>query len=144
MPAKSVFISHATRDDAQVKELRHNLEFLDVLVWTDSENLTAGGAGWLQWWLQDGWYALRLRLSCHNYGMSVRTTIDLPDDLYAILRRRAAAESTSIRSLITDAVRTSIQPRTGRRVTGPLVGKRGDKPAPGSPDRENPYDVLFA
>ena len=43
MPAKSVFISHATRDDAQVKELRHNLELLDVLVWTDSENLTAGG-----------------------------------------------------------------------------------------------------
>ena len=44
MPAKSVFISHATRDDAQVKELRHNLELLHVLVWTDSENLTAGAA----------------------------------------------------------------------------------------------------
>ena len=44
MPAKSVFISHATRDDAQVKELRHNLELLDVLVWTDSENLNAGAA----------------------------------------------------------------------------------------------------
>jgi len=28
-------------------------------------------------------------------------------------------------------------------VTAPLVGKKG-KPAAGSPDRENPYDVLFA
>jgi hypothetical protein len=42
MPAKSVFISHTTRDDAQVKELRNNLELLDLVIWTDSENLTAG------------------------------------------------------------------------------------------------------
>jgi tetratricopeptide (TPR) repeat protein len=44
MPAKSVFISHATRDDAQVRELRHSLELLEVLVWTDSENLTVGAS----------------------------------------------------------------------------------------------------
>jgi hypothetical protein len=75
--------------------------------------------------------------------MSVRTTIDLPDDLYATLRQRAAAERTSIRALITDAVESRLGPKRSRPVTGPLVGKKG-RSAPGSPDRENPYDVLFA
>jgi hypothetical protein len=75
--------------------------------------------------------------------MSVRTTIDIPDDLHAALRRRAAEEGASIRSLITGAIEGKFRPRPSRRVTGPLVGKKG-KPAAGSPDRENPYDVLFA
>jgi len=77
--------------------------------------------------------------------MSVRTTIDIPDDLHAELRRRAAAEHTSIRSLVTAAIETKFRPRPSKYVTGPLVGKRGKgKPGAGSPDRENPYDVLFA
>lgn len=76
--------------------------------------------------------------------MSVRTTIDLPDDTYIALRRRAADERTSIRALITDAIDSKYRTIRSRPVTGPLVGKRGGKPAPGSPDRENPYDVLFA
>jgi hypothetical protein len=75
--------------------------------------------------------------------MSVRTTIDIPDDLHAELRRRAAAEHTSIRSLVTSAIETRFRPRPSRTVKGPLVGKKG-KPRAGSPDRENPYDVLFA
>ncbi len=75
--------------------------------------------------------------------MSVRTTIDIPDDLHAALRKRAAAERTSIRSLITGAIESQLRPRSSRRVTGPLVGKKG-KPAASSPDTENPYDVLFA
>ncbi len=75
--------------------------------------------------------------------MSVRTTIDLPDEVHAELRRRSAAERTSIRKLITGAIERELRPNTSVRVTGPLVGKRG-KPAAGSPDTENPYDVLFA
>jgi hypothetical protein len=75
--------------------------------------------------------------------MSVRTTIDIPDDLHAALRRRAIAERTSIRSLITTAIESKFRSRPSRPVTGPLVGKKG-KAAAGSPDRENPYDVLFA
>jgi hypothetical protein len=75
--------------------------------------------------------------------MSVRTTIDIPDDLHAALRQLAATERTSIRSLITEAIESKFRPRPSRPVTGPLVGKQG-KAAPGSPDRENPYDVLFA
>ncbi len=82
-------------------------------------------------------------ISCHNYGMSVRTTIDLPDDLYGALRQRATDERTSIRALITDAIESKFRPRRSKPVTGPLVGRKG-KPASGSPDRENPYDVLFA
>jgi hypothetical protein len=75
--------------------------------------------------------------------MSVRTTIDIPDDLHAALRQLAAAERTSIRSRITGAIESKLRPRASRPVTGPLVGRKG-KPAPGTPDRENPYDVLFA
>jgi plasmid stability protein len=75
--------------------------------------------------------------------MSVRTTIDIPDDLHAALRQRAAAEHTSIRALITGAVESEFRPQPPRPVTAPLVGKKG-RPAAGSPDRENPYDVLFA
>ncbi|MGA7412859.1 MAG: hypothetical protein WBW33_20455 [Bryobacteraceae bacterium] len=75
--------------------------------------------------------------------MSVRTTIDIPDHLHAALRKRAAAERTSIRSLITGAIESQLRLRPSRRVTGPLVGKKG-KPAAGSPGTENPYDVLFA
>jgi len=75
--------------------------------------------------------------------MSVRTTIDIPDDLHAALRQRAAAEGASMRSLITEAIESELRPRPSRPVTGPLVGNKG-KPAAGSPDRENPYDVLFA
>jgi hypothetical protein len=75
--------------------------------------------------------------------MSVRTTVDIPDDLHAVLRQRAAAERTSIRSLITGAIESQFRLRPSRPVKGPLVGRKG-KPAAGSPDRENPYDVLFA
>ena len=77
--------------------------------------------------------------------MSVRTTIDIPDDLHAALRQRAAAQRTSIRSLITSAIESKFRPRPSRRVTGPLVGKAKKRnPAAGSPDRQNPYDVVFA
>ncbi len=74
--------------------------------------------------------------------MSVRTTIDLPDDIYAALHQRAKEERTSIRALITSAIDTSFGPRQIQiQSPGPLVGKRRKQPAPGSPDRENPYDV---
>ena len=75
--------------------------------------------------------------------MSVRTTIDIPDDLHHALRQRAAAEHTSIRSLITAALESKFRSGKSRRVMGPLVGTKG-KAGSGSPDRENLYDVLFA
>ena len=75
--------------------------------------------------------------------MSVRTTIDIPADVYATLRQRAAAEGTSIRALILAALEGGRRARKSRPVIAPLVGRKG-QPAPGSPDLENPYDVLFA
>jgi hypothetical protein len=61
--------------------------------------------------------------------MSVRTTIDIPDDLHAELRRRAAAEHTSIRSLVISAIEAKFRPKPPRTVTGPLIGmgKAGKK-----------------
>jgi len=80
---------------------------------------------------------------CHNYGMSVRTTIDIPDQLYELLRRRADAEKTSIRSLVVDAIDGKLNRKGARKpVRKPPVAGRG-KPGPRCPDRENPYDIVF-
>jgi hypothetical protein len=81
---------------------------------------------------------------CHNYGMSVRTTIDIPDDIYEALRRRAARERTSIRSLVIGAIDQKFRNKRQRKaVMSPPVRRTG-KPGPLCPDRENPYDLLFA
>src|SRR5713101_9660643 len=44
MNNEAVFISHATGDDACVKELRLALEGLHIPVWVDSRNLRGGNA----------------------------------------------------------------------------------------------------
>lgn len=76
--------------------------------------------------------------------MSVRTTIDIPDKLYEALRQRAANERTSVRSLVIDAIELQFnRKQKGVPVLKPPVPRRG-KPGPRRPDRENPYDVLFA
>jgi hypothetical protein len=75
--------------------------------------------------------------------MSVRTTIDIPDDLYESLRRRAASERTSIRSLVVGAVEQRFSSRRQRTpVLLPPVPGSG-KPGPLCPDKENPYDFIF-
>lgn len=75
--------------------------------------------------------------------MSVRTTIDLPDDLYGALRQRAASERTSIRALVIDAVEAKYKKKkSGKRLTEPPIKGTG-KPGPLCPDRENPYDLIF-
>jgi len=42
MSAKSVFISHSSKNDGVVRELRQTLESLGVEAWTDSERLSGG------------------------------------------------------------------------------------------------------
>lgn len=75
--------------------------------------------------------------------MSVRTTIDIPDGLYATLRRRAAAEHTSIRSLVVGAIERKFEGKRRRApMTGPPVKGTG-RPGRLCPDKENPYDLLF-
>ena len=75
--------------------------------------------------------------------MSVRTTIDIPDKLYSMLRHRAASERVSIRSLVILSIEEKFLPRKkGVRMTGPPIkGTAGAGPLP--LDRENPYDLLF-
>ena len=64
--------------------------------------------------------------------------------MYDTLRRKAAEEHTSIRSLVLEAINKRYQTRRdGKRVTSPLLPGKG-KPGPQCPDTENPYDILFA
>src|SRR5437660_9045587 len=42
MPAKSVFISHSSKDAVLVRELRQSLESLGIETWADSERLSGG------------------------------------------------------------------------------------------------------
>jgi hypothetical protein len=80
---------------------------------------------------------------CHNYGMSVRTTIDIPDQLYSTLRQRSAREKVSIRSLVIMSIEEKFQPKRRRvPVTGPIIKGKG-KPGPLCPTTENPYDLIF-
>jgi len=74
--------------------------------------------------------------------MSVRTTIDIPEDLYEVLRRRAASEQTSIRSLVIGAWNGS-SAAGGALPCFSLLCPGTGKPGPLCPDKENPYDVLF-
>lgn len=82
-------------------------------------------------------------LFCHAYGMAIRTTVDLPEPLYAQLRHRAKLTGASIRSLIVNAIeQTYPQSLKGRHVTGPMIrgsGKRG----PRYPTDENPHELIL-
>ncbi|HTV81039.1 MAG TPA: hypothetical protein VME18_00185 [Acidobacteriaceae bacterium] len=75
--------------------------------------------------------------------MAVRTTVDIPEPLHDLLRRRAHSAGTSIRSLIVRAIEESYagSPRQ-EMVTGPLVRLSG-KPGPRFPVDENPHDLIF-
>ena len=75
--------------------------------------------------------------------MSVRTTIDIPDELYSTLRQRAAREKVSIRSLVIMSIEEKYKPKRRRvPVTGPFIkGTPGAGPLP--LDTENPYDLIF-
>jgi hypothetical protein len=75
--------------------------------------------------------------------MSVRTTIDIPDGLYAELRAGAARERVSIRSLVIHSIEENIKPKRKLvRMTGPPIkGTAGAGPLP--LDTENPYDLIF-
>ena len=73
--------------------------------------------------------------------MAVRTTVDIPEPLHDLLRRRAEQSGASIRSLIVSAIEQTYSKPKGRRVMGPLIkaGKRG----PLYPVDENPHDLIL-
>lgn len=61
---------------------------------------------------------------------SVRTTVDIPADLYRKLRQQAAARGSSVRELVLDGVKSILlqgrRPRA-RRVQFPLIVSEGPK-----------------
>ena len=81
---------------------------------------------------------------CHNNGMAVRTTVDIPEALHERLRHRAERSGTSMRALIIRAIEQAYADSRKRRyVTGPLIsgsGKRG----PAFPKDENPHEFVFS
>ena len=71
--------------------------------------------------------------------MPVRTTVEIPDALHNLLRRRAAQSGTSIRSLIVQAVEQPFpEPKKS-----PILKGRG-KLGPNFPVDENPHDLVFS
>lgn len=79
----------------------------------------------------------------HTYGMTIRTTIDLPSALHERLRREAHESRTSMKRLIVAAVEDRCRTNKQRRIlTGPLVTKPL-KLGPRFPDKETPYDLLL-
>ena len=79
---------------------------------------------------------------CHNYGMAVRTTVDIPEPLYQTLRDRSRRMNVSIRSLVVRALEETYRPKKkGRLVSLPMI--RGGKRGPLYPTDENPYDLIL-
>lgn len=76
--------------------------------------------------------------------MAVRTTIDIPEPLHDLLRRKARQSGTSIRALVVAALeQTYAGSDRGDYVTGPLVTGKG-KLGPAFPKNENPHGLVFS
>jgi hypothetical protein len=63
----------------------------------------------------------------------MRTTVNLPDDLLAQLKKLAATSHSTVTALISDALREALakqrHKRRTRRVTLPTYGKKGLHPS---------------
>ncbi len=77
----------------------------------------------------------------HNHRVSVRITIDVPDDLYEALRRRAVNQR-SINALLIGAIEGKFRRKQRTPVVEPPVAGTG-KPGPLCPEKENPYNLLI-
>ena len=81
-----------------------------------------------------------------NNVMAVRTTIEIPEPLHDLLRRRARRSGTSIRSLIVQAVEQTYhapKPKKEKRVTGPMIKGTG-KLGPAFPVDKNPHEFVLS
>jgi hypothetical protein len=75
--------------------------------------------------------------------MAIRTTVDIPDPLHDLLRRRAEATGGSIRALIIQAVELTYAPVVSQcQVTGPLIRGKAEL-GPRFPVDENPHDLIL-
>ncbi|HEX5228821.1 MAG TPA: hypothetical protein VFW44_13975 [Bryobacteraceae bacterium] len=79
--------------------------------------------------------------------MAIRTTVDIPEPLHAMLRHRAEQSGTSMRALIVLALEEKFTPkRKGNYLTEPPIKRKpGSKVGPLYPQGdENPYDLVFS
>lgn len=75
--------------------------------------------------------------------MAFRITVDIPEPLHDLLRRRAESSGVSIHPLIVHAITEAhAEPAKKEPVTGPLVRLSG-KPGPRFPVDENPHDLIL-
>jgi hypothetical protein len=80
----------------------------------------------------------------HNHAMAIRTTVEISEPLYEVLRDRAERSGASIRSLIVRAIeQTYSEPGRREYVEGTLVTGSG-KLGPAFPEDENPHDFVFS
>jgi hypothetical protein len=73
----------------------------------------------------------------------MRTTIDIPDNLYRELKSKAAREKRSVKELILRGVEVELRPRSrkrSRRVTFPLVPSK--KPGTLVIDNAKIYELI--
>jgi hypothetical protein len=76
--------------------------------------------------------------------MPVRTTVDVPEPVYDVLRSRAEQTGVSMRSLIVRALELTYVPeKGGARLTGPPVKGKG-KLGPLGEDDVSVNDFLFS
>ncbi len=63
--------------------------------------------------------------------MSVRTTVDIPDELFRSLKLKSAREGVTLKQLIVKALESQIRnvlERKPRRIRGPLIRCKSKKP----------------
>lgn len=76
----------------------------------------------------------------------MRTTINLPDDLMAQIKKRAAASSSTVTALIVDTLREGLARRRRSRRSGqvalPTYGKRGPLPGVDIDDTASLLDIM--
>jgi hypothetical protein len=75
--------------------------------------------------------------------MAIRTTVDVPETVYDVLRSRSEQTGASMRSLIVQALELTYSPeKKGALLTGPLVKGKG-KLGPLGEGEANVNDFLF-
>jgi len=73
----------------------------------------------------------------------MRTTIDIPDETYRLLKSKAASQGTSVKALVLGAVETVLTrdaPRPLPRLKLPIIS--GGKPGSLRLDNEKIYDLI--
>ena len=74
---------------------------------------------------------------------TVRTSLDIPEDLHRRIHEAAKRRGCSARALILSSIEREVacEPRPKGRVKAPLVSGKGD---PVNPSHDQIYDILFS